>query len=290
VDDLALSSTDPAELQAMITFVQRWSERSRLLINADKTKIMAFHENKKHRKLRERLTPSFYLYSSFPSASRVELKVVEEFEYLGLCLDSKLLMHGAVSLILKKASKAHQCVAACAYSLRYGRTHCNPNASESASEMLTLWKSAVLPHFTLYLRYLPLASQIHSLQKQLNSSLRRSLRVYGHDTALLADTGILPLRLVQHIQLSQLCYRLRSLQPNPFPLQLFRMGTSTWWAKLPLSSLECRMLKSIGFLDHARLSASSILPPSVIQACPRNKESPTAFSFRNWRPSSGGRN
>ena len=124
-------------------------------------------------------------------------------------------MHGAVSVILKKAFKAHQCVAACAYSLRYGRSDYNPNASESASEMLTLWKSAVLPHFTLYLRYLPLASQIHSLQKQLNSSLRRSLRVYGHDTALLADTGILLLRLVQHIQLSQLCFRLNRVHSPP---------------------------------------------------------------------------
>ena len=218
VDNLALSSTDPVELQAMITFVQRWSERSRLLINDDKTKIMAFHENKTHRELRARLTPRSYLFSSFPFAFQVELKVVEEFEYLGLRLDSKLLMHGAVSIILEKVSKAHQCVAACAYSLRYGRTDYNPNASESASEMLTLWNSAVLPRFTLYLRYLPLASQIHSLQKQLNCSLRRSLRVYGHDNVLLADTGILPLRLVRHITLPTLLQTsISPVESLPFP-------------------------------------------------------------------------
>ena len=84
VDELALSSTDPVELQAMITFAQRWSEFSRLLINDDKTKIMAFHENKKHRELRARQQPSFFLCSSFPFASQVQLKVVEEFKYLGL--------------------------------------------------------------------------------------------------------------------------------------------------------------------------------------------------------------
>ena len=55
----------------MITFVQRWSERARLLINDDQTKIMAFHENQKPREFRARLTPSFYLHSSFPFASHV---------------------------------------------------------------------------------------------------------------------------------------------------------------------------------------------------------------------------
>jgi hypothetical protein len=43
-DDLCLCSTDPLELQTMTNFVQRWSERSRLQIDAEKTKIMAFHE------------------------------------------------------------------------------------------------------------------------------------------------------------------------------------------------------------------------------------------------------
>ena len=65
------------------------------------------------------------------------------------------------------------------------------------AEILTLWKCTVMPHFVQYLRYLPLASQIQTLQKELNSSLRRTLRIYGHDIALLADVGILPLRHIQ---------------------------------------------------------------------------------------------
>ena len=40
VDDLCLCSTDPLALQMMTNFVQRWSERSRLQLNAEKTKIM----------------------------------------------------------------------------------------------------------------------------------------------------------------------------------------------------------------------------------------------------------
>ena len=44
VDDLALTSTDPDELQAMLDVCQNWSEKARLQINADKSKIMVFHE------------------------------------------------------------------------------------------------------------------------------------------------------------------------------------------------------------------------------------------------------
>lgn len=83
----------------------------------------------------------------------------------------------AVNTIVEKAEKAHTCVSACAYSLRYGRSDYNPLARETASEVLTLWKATVVPHFTLYVRYLPLESQIQSLQKELKSSLRRTLRV-----------------------------------------------------------------------------------------------------------------
>ena len=46
VDDLALISTDPNELQAMIDFCQEWGERSRMQINAQKSKVVAFHEDR----------------------------------------------------------------------------------------------------------------------------------------------------------------------------------------------------------------------------------------------------
>ena len=102
VDDLCLCSTDPLELQTMIHFIRRWSERSQLQINAEKAKIMAFHETSSQEASRRITVPQFYLYYAFPTPSRKILKVVDHFEYLGLCLDSKLLMHRAVSSILGK--------------------------------------------------------------------------------------------------------------------------------------------------------------------------------------------
>ena len=95
VDDLCLCSTHPSELQAMINFTKRWSERSRLQINAEKTKIMAFHETPTQEASRLINVPQFYLHYAFSTLSRKVLKVVDQFEYLGFCLDSKPLMHRA---------------------------------------------------------------------------------------------------------------------------------------------------------------------------------------------------
>ena len=58
--------------------------------------------------------------------------------------------------------------------------------------MLNLWKSCVLPHFLLYLRYISDASQVQALQANLNRSLSTTLHVYGYPTALLAEAGIPP--------------------------------------------------------------------------------------------------
>jgi len=44
VDDLCLISTHAQELQEMIHVCQAWSEKARMQINANKSKIMAFHE------------------------------------------------------------------------------------------------------------------------------------------------------------------------------------------------------------------------------------------------------
>ena len=44
VDNLCLISTDAHELQMMINTCETWSEKARMQLNADKTKIMCFHE------------------------------------------------------------------------------------------------------------------------------------------------------------------------------------------------------------------------------------------------------
>ena len=74
VDDLCLISSDPDELQQMIHECQRWSEAARLQINAEKSKIMVFHEAKARREGRQanyrdttaRRPPPFHILSRFP--------------------------------------------------------------------------------------------------------------------------------------------------------------------------------------------------------------------------------
>jgi len=81
VDDLCLISTDARELQMMINTCQTWSEKARMQLSADKTKIMCFHikhiilETTQARNARKRprkvnghnLWPaSFYILSMYP--------------------------------------------------------------------------------------------------------------------------------------------------------------------------------------------------------------------------------
>jgi hypothetical protein len=65
VDDLALISTDPAELQAMLDYCQHWSEHARMQMNADKSKIMVFHENPDDRKTQLKGRPIFQVSPRF---------------------------------------------------------------------------------------------------------------------------------------------------------------------------------------------------------------------------------
>ena len=49
VDDLCLISTNAQELQEIIHVCQTWSDKARIEINADKSKIMAFHGTAKQK-------------------------------------------------------------------------------------------------------------------------------------------------------------------------------------------------------------------------------------------------
>ena len=52
VDDMILLANSPEKLQHMINTCQRWAERSRTTINAGKTKIVVFKENRAYRRTR----------------------------------------------------------------------------------------------------------------------------------------------------------------------------------------------------------------------------------------------
>ena len=126
------------------------------------------------------------------------LKEVKQFDYLGLRLEPMVNMKAAVSSIEQKANKAHSLVLAVSDSLRYDKHHSNPTVCSSPVEMLNLWKSCVLPHFLLYLRYISDETQLKTLQASLNKSLSTTMHVYGHPTALLSETGIPPLYPIHH--------------------------------------------------------------------------------------------
>jgi len=121
-------------------------------------------------------------------------------------------MKAAVSSIQEKANKAHSLVLAVSYSPRYDKHHSNPTICSSPFEMLNLWKSCVLPHFLLYLRYISYETQLKTLQASLNKSLSTTMHVYGQ--TLLSDTGISPLYITQNLQLAQLRFRLYSSPPS----------------------------------------------------------------------------
>jgi len=87
-------------------------------------------------------------------------------------------MKAVVASIQEKANKGHSLALAVSYSLRYDKHHFSPTLCRSPVEMLNLWKSCVLPHFGLYLRYISDASKVQTLQASLNRSLSTTLHVY----------------------------------------------------------------------------------------------------------------
>ena len=109
-----------------------------------------------------------------------------------------LTMKPAVASIQEKANKGHSRALTVSYSLRYDKHHSNHTLCRSPVKMLNLWKSCVLPHFLLYLRYISDASQVQALQASLNRFLSVTLYVYGHPTTLLTEAGIPPLYITQN--------------------------------------------------------------------------------------------
>jgi len=102
----------------------------------------------------------------------------------------------------------------------------------------------------LYLRYISDAPQVQTLQASLNRSLSTILHAYGHPTALLAETGIPPLYIIQNVQLAQLRFRLHSCPPATISRFLWQL-----WQPLlpnvPLNTLESRMQTAVCHVDMA---------------------------------------
>jgi len=179
----------------------------------------------------------------------------------------------AVASILEKANKGHSLALAVSYSLRYDKHHSNPTFCSSPVEMLNLLKSCVLPQFLLYLRYISDASQVQTLQATLSRSLSTTLHVYGHPTALLADTGIIRVPLCTSHKTCSSHNSDSGCTPPPrhYPALLWQL-----WQPLlqvvPLDTLEYQMQTAICHVDLARLDPASLLPQNITLAKTLNKE------------------
>jgi len=164
VDDLCLIFTNVQELQEMIHVCQTWSENTRMQINADKSKIMAFHETDQQKNARQKPMKKggqivypvpFHLLSLFPDKRSEQqqyidgttlgslvskgikcnpLQEVKDSDYLGLRQDKKLKMKAESNAIKVKAMKGHALVSAVSYSLRYDKHHSNPTCAARHSD------------------------------------------------------------------------------------------------------------------------------------------------------------
>ena len=108
---------------------------------------------------------------------------------------------------------------AVSYSLRYNKKR----SQLTPTQNLGLWKSTVLPHFLQNLRYIQSTADVKKLQTTLHFSLARALHVYGEHTALLADTGVSPLSLVQYTHLAQLHFQLTKTRSDTLPAMMCKM-------------------------------------------------------------------
>ena len=128
------------------------------------------------------------------------------------------------------------------YSHRYDKKR----SQLTLTQNLGLWKSTVLPHFLQNLRYIQSTADVKKLQNSLNLSLARALHVYGDHTALLADTGVPPLSLVQYTHLAQLHFRLTKTRSDTLPATLFKtFKKSLALSNLHPSTLDYHILNSL---------------------------------------------
>jgi len=132
-------------------------------------------------------------------------------------------MHLATTEAIRRAAHGQSVTQAVSYSLRYDKKRSQLTPTQNLGPQVLL-KSTVLPHFLQNLRYIQSTNNVAKLQTSLNLSLARALHVYGDHTALLADTGVPPLDLIQYTHLAQLQSQKHSL--IPFLLLCSRLLTS----------------------------------------------------------------
>jgi len=204
---MILIARSDTQLQHMIDACQEWSERSRMKIKNDKTKIMVFYETLAQRASRQPslfwLTPRFTLNN--PPNPR-PLDEPKKFTYLGLKLDPQIKMQLATAHTCHKINWAYQTVSAIAHSCKHDTTASLRDTRTSPLILYRIWQSCVLSHATQNLRYLPHPTQWQQVQSALISSLQRTLHCFTAAQITMLEMGIPPLLLRQ----AELCSGIRA--------------------------------------------------------------------------------
>ena len=259
VDDLVLMAGSPMQLQLMISHCQNWSERSRMQINTEKTKIMVFYETTQQKEIRRPAT--FHITSRFPTPAIIRLQEVVEFTYLGLTLDPGLLMHKAAKQACQKINWAHLTIAAVAHSLRHDTPQAIRHTRSSPLILFRLWQSNTLNFATQHLRYFTTQDQVNQVQSALMRSLQRTIRCYSPHAILMQEFGIPPLKLQQAMQLADLHFRYSVTHTHLPSAHLYHLRRAKIAANThPKNSIESRIQDACIEL---RLRDTYPGPPSV---------------------------
>ena len=93
-DDIVLMAPDEKSLQKMLNFIEKWCNKWRMAINADKTQVVHFRRQSKIR--------SDYLFTLGIN----NLSTVSYYKYLGVIFDENLSFESNASLLADSASRA----------------------------------------------------------------------------------------------------------------------------------------------------------------------------------------
>jgi len=107
-----------------------------------------------------------------------------------------------------------------------------------------------------------------------STSLARALHVYGDHTALLADTGVPPLNLIQYTHLAQLHFRLTKTRSGTLPVTLFK----TFNKPLALNNLHPSTLDY-----HIRNSLHQLHIDPLVDPLPHMTTLPQKYRERAYR-------
>jgi len=208
VDNMVFIALSTTQLQHMIDTYQEWSERIRMKINSDKTKIMVVYETPAQRASQH---PSlFWLTPRFPlnnPSNPLPLDETKKFIYLGLKLDPQMTIQPATAHICHKINWAYQTVSTITHSLKHDTPASLRGTQTSALILYRIWQSCVLSHATQNLRYLLHPTQVQQVQSALISSIQRTLHCFTAAQITMLEMGIPPFLLRQVEQLISLHFR-----------------------------------------------------------------------------------